>query len=143
MVKTPTKFVQPLLEDQKTRLWSIACNGSTSRMRHRAHAILVSDSKKSVEEIAEIFCVCSRTVRSWIDRWNEAEFEGLDDSPRPGGPPALTVEERQTVLEILGESPQSPKTVLNEIPKRLDGKTISGSTLRRIARAANLRWKRV
>ena len=55
----------------------------------------------------------------------------------------MTDEEQKIVLEILGESPQSPKTVLNEIPKRLEGKTISGTTLRRIARSANLRWKRM
>ena len=143
MGRTPTKFVKPLREDQREELWTIACNGGTSRLRHRAHAVLLSDLKKSVEEIAEIFHVCSKTARSWIDRWNEEELDGLDDSPRPGGPPALTDEEQKIVLEILGESPQSPKTVLNEIPKRLDGKTISGTTLRRIARSANLRWKRM
>lgn len=143
MAKTPTKFVEPLSEDEKEDLWGFVCHGTTLRMRHRAHAILLSDLKRSVEDIAQIFRVCTKTAASWIDRWNELGMDGLDDAPRSGGPPALSDKERETVLEILGESPQSPKTVLNEIPKRLEGKTISGSTLRRIARAANLCWKRV
>ena len=139
MTKTPVKFVEPLSEIAKEELWEVVCSGNTIRQRHRAHAILLSDENRSVEDIAQIFRVCTKTARSWIDRWNEAGMDGLDDATRPGGPPSLTSEEQATVLEILKESPQSPKTVLNEIPKRLNGKTISGSTLRRIARAANLR----
>ncbi len=143
MAKTPVKFVEPLSDRAKEELWEVVCTGTTIRQRHRAHAILLSDQKRSIEDIAGIFRVCTKTAGSWIDRWNEAGMEGLDDATRPGGPPALTDEEQATVIEILKESPQSPKTVLNEIPKRLNGKTISGSTLRRIARRANLRWKRV
>lgn len=55
MAKESTKFIKPLREEQKEELWDIASSGSTSRLRHRAHAVLLSDAKKSAEEIAEVF----------------------------------------------------------------------------------------
>ena len=142
MAKTPTRFIGALTEEQREELWSFVLHGTTPRIRHRAHAVLLSEMKKSVDEIAEIFRVSSKTASSWLDRWDESGLDGLDDAPRPGGPPKLTDDEKQVVVDIIGESPQSPKTVLNEIPKRI-GKTVSSSTLKRIARRSGLRWKRM
>jgi transposase len=142
MAKTPTRFISPLTEEQREQLWSFVLHGTTPRIRHRAHAVVLSDLKKSVDEIAEIFRVSSKTASSWLDRWEESGLDGLDDASRPGGPPKLTDDERQVVVDLIGEFPQSPKTVLNEIPKRI-GKTVSSSTLKRIARRSGLRWKRM
>ena len=45
-------------------------------------------------------------------------------------------------LAAIREIPQSPKTVLNENVKRI-GKTVSPSTVKRLARRSGLRWKRM
>jgi transposase len=117
-------------------------HGETPRIRHRAHAILLSDSGKSVNEIAEIFETTRVTVCSWLARWEESGPEGLADGARSGAPPKLTKSEKKKVLKLIKKYPHSPKQVLNEIP-RVIGKTISQTTLRRIAGAAGLRWKRM
>jgi hypothetical protein len=66
----------------------------------------------------------------------------LADGARSGAPPKLTKSEKRKVLKLIKKYPHSPKQVLNEIP-RVIGKTISQTTLRRIARASGLRWKRM
>ena len=68
MAKRPVKFVEPLSDSAKDELWGVICTGTTIRLRHRAHAILLSDQKRSIEDIAEIFRVCTKTAGSWIDR---------------------------------------------------------------------------
>jgi hypothetical protein len=54
----------------------------------------------------------------------------------------LTPEQTRKAVELIEENPEFPNQVLHEIDK-LTGKKISRSTLRRIARRANLRWKRM
>jgi len=142
MAKTPTRFVNALSDEERDVLKHLKDHGETPRIRQRAHAILLSELGKSVNEIAVIFSVTGVTVRSWLDRWDEHGPLGLGDSPRPGGPPILTDDERQQVVELIKKYPNSPKTVLEKI-KEMIGKTISARTLRRLARSANLRWKRM
>jgi transposase len=111
-------------------------------LRRRAHAILLRDAGKSVNEIASIFEVRRNTVTSWVDRWAESGPAGLGDAARPGAPPSLTPAQTRKAVKLIKKKPESPNQVLNEI-KKLTGKKISRSTLRRIARRAGLRWKRM
>jgi transposase len=117
-------------------------HGETPRIRRRAHAILLSGSGKTVNEIAEIFGIRRETVTFWLNNWEQSGPLGLADKARPGAPPKLSEEEKEKVLQLLREQPQSPKMVLKEIPKVI-GNTISRSTLRRIARSSGLRWRRM
>ena len=142
MARRPSRFVKALSDEEKEILKDLKDYGEKPRSRRRAHAILLSDAGKSVNEIAEIFDTTRVTVCSWIDRWHENGLSGLEDAPRPGGPPILTDDEREQVLEDIKECPNSPKTVLEKITQKT-GKTISARTLRRLARSASLRWKRM
>jgi transposase len=142
MGRTPSRFVSPLSDEEREILEYLKDYGETPRIRHRGHAILLSDSGKSVNEIAEIFETTRVTVCSWLARWEESGPQGLADGARSGGPPKLTKSERKKVLKLIKKYPHSPKQVLNEIPRTI-GKTISETTLRRIARASGLRWKRM
>jgi transposase len=67
---------------------------------------------------------------------------GLADRQRSGKPRGLSVEERKSVLDLLLIFPQAPRRVLAEFTQRT-GKTISRSTLKRLAKEAGLSWKRV
>lgn len=142
MPRTATRFVEPLDDADREVLQYLMDNGETARIRRRAHAILLSDAEKSVNEIADIFQVDRDTVTSWIDRWQESGPGGLGDLPRSGAPPKLDESEQQQAVEFLQEHPHSPKLVLRRIEKET-GKTISGDTLRRLARKANMSWKRM
>lgn len=142
MARTPTKFVETLTDEEKQMLVHLKDHGETPRIRRRAHAILLSAGGRSIDEIVDIFESNRVTVTSWLNRWSSDGPLGLGDAPRPGGPPKLTDEEREAVLTLIREYPNSPKTVLEKIKSQI-GKTISARTLRRIARAGKLRWKRM
>jgi len=139
MVRTPSRFVNPLSDEERESLGYLKDHGETPRIRHRAHAILLSDSGKSVNELAGIFETTRVTVCSWLARWEEWGPRGLADGARSGAPPKLTKSEKRKILKLLKKYPHSPKQVLSEIPQAI-GKTISQTTLRRIARAFGLRW---
>ena len=142
MPRPATHFVKSLSEEDKDILQYLRDEGETSRIRRRALAVLLSNEGYSVNEIAEIFDSNRATVCLWLERWEESGPSGLGDKPRSGAPPTLDEEEQEQALEFLKEHPHSPKQVLRRIEKEL-GKTISRDTLRRLARRAGLRWKRM
>lgn len=142
MAGKPSRFVSNLSQADIEALTYLRDHGEKARIRHRAHAILLSHGGKSIDEIAEIFETTRVTVTAWLDRWEESGPAGLGDAPRSGAPPTLTPDEKCKVVELLKEHPHSPKQVLHKIPEVI-GKTISASTLRRIARESGLRWKRM
>ena len=142
MPRPAHRFIESLSAKQVQELQQIRDGGRTKRIRHRAHAILLSHSGKQISEIAEIFQVNRNTVSSWLDRWDADGIDGLADKPHPGAPPRLTESEQQLALELIDKSPQRLDLVLKQIQQRT-GKKISMSTLKRVARRSNLRWKRM
>lgn len=142
MPRPAYRFIESLSEEQELQLQQIRDTGRTKRIRHRAHAILLSHSGKQIREIAEIFQVNRNTVTAWLDRWDLQGIEGLADKPHTGAPPKLDESEQRLALELIAESPQRLDLVLNQIQQQT-GKIISDSTLKRLARRSNLRWKRM
>lgn len=142
MGRFATRFVRALSEEDKAYLEDTWKHHASHAARCRAHAILLSDKRRTVFELAVIFGVTEPTVREWLDRWESRGRGGLEDEPREGAPPILTEEEQKQVIELLEQNPQQPRSVLEEV-KAKTGKTISQWTLRRLARKAGLRWKRL
>ena len=68
--------------------------------------------------------------------------EGLVDGSRSGRPPKLSDAEADEAVELLKKDPRSIKKALATI-KEKTGQEISEWTLKRIARSADLRWKRM
>ena len=64
------------------------------------------------------------------------------DLHRNGRPPKLTEKEKEIALNLIKDHPQSIKKVKEELYKKT-GKNVSDWTLKRLAKAAGLRWKRV
>lgn len=142
MARMPTRFVKELTAEDQEVLRYLRDEGETRRIRQRAHAVLLSHSGKTVNELAETFEVNRDTVRDWFDSWEREGVQGLADKPRAGKPPILTATEQAQVVELLKANPRSTRQVLQEI-QAITGKTISVGTLRRIARRSKLRWKRM
>jgi transposase len=142
MARMPSRFVECLTAEDQEMLRHLRDQGETARIRQRAHAVLLSHSRQSVNELAATFEVTRDTVRDWLNAWERRGVRGLADAPRSGKPPILTVAEQSQAVEILKKNPRSTKQVLQEIQRAI-GKTISAVTLRRIAHRAKLRWKRM
>lgn len=142
MARPESRFIQKLTKAQVQRLEQLRDHGESSRVRHRAHAILLSSLGTSVKEIVKIFQTNRNTVYSWFDRWESEKFDGLTDKPRRGGPTKLNEDQQQRALELLQETPQSIHTALINIQQET-GVEISADTLKRLAKKNGLVWKRM
>ena len=142
MPRPSSRFVTKLTKSQISRLESLRDDGETRRIRHRAHAILLSFQRTTIGELTKIFQTSRNTICSWLDRWNAECFSGIADNPRSGAPPKLTEQEQERALELLRESPQSVDVVLAQIQEET-GKQISRDTLKRIAKKSGWSWKRM
>lgn len=136
------KFVSKLTTEQVKNLKDAMKNSPVSRVRVRAHAVILSDKGYKMDEIADICDVDRDAVSSWIDSWEASGLEGLKDKPRNGRPSILTKEEKETAIKILEENPRSVKSAVEKL-KRATGKVVSPKTLKRLAKSAGLVWKRV
>ena len=85
-MKTPTKFVKELTEAQRQELNAVMNTGNR-QLRTRAHTILLSSRKFSIDEIANIYEVDRDTVSLWLDRWEKTGLDGLKDQAGRGRPP--------------------------------------------------------
>src|SRR5712691_1274632 len=140
-MKTPTKFVKPLTTEQREQLSVIMKSPAPQRTRMRAHAVLLSERRYSLEQIADIYQVDRDRVSQWLEWWEAEQVAGLDDDPRSGRPPQLNESERQQALTIARQEPRALKTGLQRIADAL-GKLISGETLRTRRKAERYVWKR-
>jgi transposase len=114
----------------------------SARTRSRAHSILLSAQGKRINEIASIYHVDRDTVSAWLTAWEQRGMEGLYDQPRSGRPAKLTPEEQELALGYLKEDPRGFKRVAARLLTET-GKRVSLSVLKRLAKKARLRWKRV
>jgi transposase len=141
-MKTPTRFIKPLGDEQRTALKQLMQTHPNHRVRMRAHAVLLSDRRYSLDQIADIFEVDRDTVRAWLLRWDDDHTDGLDDDPRPGRPATLSTEETAQALEPARQEPRAPHHQLSALTQQT-GKAISRATLKRLLKRAGLRWKRM
>ncbi|MHA2219757.1 MAG: IS630 family transposase [Candidatus Hodarchaeales archaeon] len=95
-----------------------------------------------MDKISQIYKVYRDSVSSWLNSWSQSRVEGLKDLPRIGCPPRLTDHEKEIAINLIIEQPRSPKIVLAKLAEKTN-KEVSTSTLKRIAKAADLTWKRV
>ncbi len=80
------RFINKLAEEDVKKLWVMMQTSDTIRIRQRAHALLLSNKKYSIDAIADIFEVHRDTISRWFVHWEEHGIEGLADAPKPGRP---------------------------------------------------------
>jgi len=130
-MNVPNKFIESLSAEDYDKLVEYHQTGVNSRVRRRAHAILLSFQKRSVDEIAAIYQVHRNTVSRWIGRWNERGLETLPDIKQAGRPPILNLEEQAKAVATALRNPKFPQRQLQAILAET-GKEISAWTLKRI-----------
>ena len=125
-MRKPTKFVQSLTDEQKGKLQAIMKSDAPQRTRMRAHAILLSARHFSIDQIAAIYEVDRDRVSVWLEWWEAAEFEGLEDDRRTGRPSKLTSEEQAEILGIVKAEPRSTRRAVSEFQERRKKKLVHG-----------------
>jgi transposase len=136
------RYVQPLTQEQRQLLKTTMQNDPSFRARSRAHGLLLSAHGTTIKDIAKTYQVHRVTVSSWIKHWEQHGAQSLHDKPRSGRPRTLCPEERDIALQYIQEEPHA----LTRVGKRFADKTdkrLSLSSLKRLAKKARLRWKRV
>jgi len=141
-MKTATRFIKSLSQEQQRSLNQLMRAHPSHRPRTRAHAILLSARRYSIDQIADIFAVDRETVTAWLLRWEESATDGLDDDPKSGRPPTLSEEEEKQAIEIVKEEPRSIKQQLLSVMEKF-GKHLSVRTLRNLCRRHGLSWRRI
>ena len=136
------RYVRPLTESQRHTLAAIMKHDAIPRARARAHGILLSSQGMKIKEIAKIYQVDRDTVAPWIKQWEQRGMTSLYDKPRSGRPPKLTPEEKDLARQYIKEDPRCLKQGVERLSQKT-AKRLSISSLKRLAKKAGLRWKRV
>jgi len=95
------RFVAPLDPETKTHLHDLMKTHPVSQVRHRAHAILLSDQGYQINHLAEIFFVDRETITNWLNRWDEGGLTGLENKPRRGRPRSIDRADEPKVLDFV------------------------------------------
>ena len=122
-MRTPTKFVKSLTDEQQLQLKTIMKSDAPQSKRKRAHAILLSFRGYSIDRIADIYEIDRGRVSQWLEWWAVEEFDGLGDQQRSGRPPKLSAAEQQQAVEILSQEPRSLRRAVSEIEKQVKKKS--------------------
>src|SRR3989442_3845289 len=136
------RYVHPLTEQQRTLLESTIKNDASHRARLRAHGLLLSSEGITIKAIAKIYHVDRDTVATWIKKWEKHGAKRWHDQPRSGRPTTLNATEKELAKQYMKEEPRSLKNVVERLAQKT-AKRLSISSLKRLAKKAHLRWKRV
>ena len=74
------------------------------RAKKRALAIVMSNNKNSVQEIAKKLNVNQDAVYDWLVKFTNHGIKGLMDKPIPGRPKKLKIEHEKAIEEVLKKS---------------------------------------
>ena len=136
------RYVQPLTDEQRALLEKTMKEDTAFRARSRAHSLLLSANGTTIQDISQTYQVHRVTVSAWITKWEQHGAQSLHDHPRSGRPRILTPDEQALAQQYIQEEPRSLKGVVERLARHTE-KRLSLSTLKRLAKKARLRWKRV
>ena len=136
------RFVAPLPEYVEETLKEMHKNHPKSRVRMRAHIIMLSADRYKIDEIAEIYHIQRDTVSISLTKWETQGVVGLFDKPKSGRPRLLKEEEENRACELIEEDQRNSKKAQSRLQEET-GKEISEWTFKRTLKRAGLRWKRM
>lgn len=77
------------------------------RYFHRLHVAMLLAKGLGCSKVAQLFDESLRTVQAWAKALNEVGISALQDKSRPGKPPRLTDEQKESVKKDIGQGPQA------------------------------------
>jgi transposase len=105
--------VRAMTEDEAEKIRKLAHSRTEPLQKvQRARIVWLSREGWRVPTIAQHLHLCGRTVRRWIERFNQDGVAGFEDEPRPGRPPTYTQEQ---VSEVIQTALTDPQTISREL----------------------------
>lgn len=71
-----------------------------SHVRRRCHVLLLSNEGWKVKNLVMLYCVRSRTIYTWMDRWRDMGIVGLMILPGRGVKPKLSDKDSKLVKVV-------------------------------------------
>lgn len=142
--------VRPLTEPEQEELRRGA-RREVGRVSERMRAVLLSARGHSVEQIATLLEYDEKTVRRWIERFEDQGVEGLRDLPRSGRPRSADAAAQEEVRRAMEVGPEGcghadvgfwTVVLLQAHLLVALGLTLSGSSVRRLLHRLKYVWRR-
>jgi len=141
---------RPLTPDEYTSLRQLAHSRTApARLVERARIIWQAQQGRRVSAIAAALRLNHKTVRRWLQHFNEHGLAGLEDQPRTGRPATYTAEAAGTVIALALTDPQQlglpfAAWTLDRLAAYLhehQGLAIKRSRIGELLLAEGLRWR--
>ena len=148
--------VRPLTDDGRVRIERLThAQTAPVRLARRARIIALATTGLSVPTIALQVQQSEACVRRWIERFNAAGLDGLDDAPRAGRPRTYPEDAYSRVIAKARELPPKPPAAADgEMPATChwtldclqtelakEGLPIKRSQIRRLLTAEHIQWQ--
>lgn len=133
------RYIESLTDEEKSLLETTYKASKCQLSRKRAQCIILSNGGKSVQELANIYCVRTRTIYTWFDLWESKGIKGIARMPGQGRKPLLdkhNATQVQVVKDLIENDPKSVNRVRTKVRSEL-GIEVSKSTLKRFLKNLN------
>lgn len=132
------RYIKKLTEQEIADLEQGRKKEGSYQFRDRCHAILLSFSGKTVNEISQLFSVGIQSVYSWYDRWESEGISGLKNRSGQGRKPKISIDnqEHSDIIDTAAKNAiETGANIMDEIIEKInpDG-GLSQRTLRRVMR---------
>ena len=132
------RYIENLTEQEIADLKQGRKAERSYQFRDRCHAILLSFSGKTAQEISEFFSVQIQSVYSWFNRWENKGISGLKNEPGQGRKPKISIDnqEHNDIIETAAKNAiETGTNIKDEIIEKIQPKGgISQRTIRRLMR---------
>lgn len=130
--------IENLTEQEITTLQQGRKAEGSYQFRDRCHAILLSFSGKTVQEISILFNVHIQSVYNWYNRWENNGISGLKNEPGQGRKPKISIDnqEHSDIIETAAKNAiETGANIRDEIIEKINPEGgISQRTVRRVMR---------
>jgi len=127
------RYIKKLTEGEKSSLEESYKHGKSPVTRRKCQAILLSNKGQTVQELAILYEVKTRTIYEWFNSWEKAGIKGLIIKSGRGRKPKLQLkntEHVEKIKQLVENKPQRLRDVVQEIETDL-GIKIGKKTLQR------------
>ena len=134
------RYIEKITKEEKTSLEKGYRTGKSHVFRRKCQCILLSNTGSSVEELATLYGVRTRTVYEWFNRWEKEGLEGLQLKPGRGRPAKLSPENAKQVKVVKQLIENEPKN-LNQVVAQVETELaieLSKKTLIRFLKNLNM-----
>lgn len=80
------RFLEKINESKLNEVRNLFKNSLNSRVRARAHSVLLSIRGFSINQISELYEIDRDTVSTWLNKWESKGMKGLSDLSKEGRP---------------------------------------------------------